>query len=146
MNISTFACASVAPIYVRRLSGGVTHYWFRPNELFAVIWWARVSPRKQFACFAIVESLRVGDAGHRLPCVQPAVRVHLFVNTRCVGKDRRVVDRVDELLRQIKDAGRDPCRIAPAYFRAAGQSLRVGREPRHLGDDSLSAVQRSERI
>lgn len=123
--------------------GGVTHYWFTAGELFAVAWWARLSPRKQFACFAVVESLRVGDAGHRLPCVRPAVRVHLFVNTRCVGNDRRAVDRANDLITQIERAGIDPCAVGSAYYHAAGQSLRVGRVPRRLKAVSVLARGRS---
>ncbi len=122
---------------------GITHHWFTPGVMFAVTWWARHSPRRQYAAFAVVETLRVGDAGHRLPCIRPAVRVHLFVNARCVGKDRRAVDRAEELVAQIEKAGLDPCVVAPAYFRAAGQSLRVGRTPRRLEGLSTHWLNRS---
>ena len=131
------------PAFVRQRRGGMMHCWFRPRSLFAVAWWARVSPRKQFACFAVVESLRVGDAGHRLPFVWPAVRVHLFINTRCVGNDRRAVDRANDLITKLERAGIDPCAVASAYYHAAGQSLRVGRTPRRLEAESFPAPERS---
>lgn len=132
------------PVRVRPLRGGVTHYWFTASQMFGVVWWARLSPRKQFASFAVVESLCVGESGHRLPCIHPAVRVHLFVSTRCVGNDRRVVDRAESLLREIEKLGLDPSCVASAYFRAAGQSLRVRREPRLLHAESTSPSCRSQ--
>lgn len=131
------------PACVRRLRGGVTHYWFTAGQVFGVVWWARLSPRKQFACFAVVETLDVGQSGHRLPCIHPAVRVHLFVSTRCVGNDRRVVDRAESLVQAIETLGLDPSCVASAYFRAAGQSLRVRREPRRLNAESPSSSNRS---
>ena len=131
------------PTVMHRRRGGVTHCWFPPGALFAVAWWVRFSPRKQFACFAVVESLRVGDTGHRLPCVRPAVRVHLFVNARCVGNDRRAVDHANDLITQIERAGTDPCAIGSSYYHAAGQSLRVGRTPRRLEAASVLAPARS---
>lgn len=132
------------PAHVCRLRGGMTHHWFTTGQVFGVVWWARLSPRKQFANFAVVETLGVGQSGHRLPCIHPAVRVHLFVSTRCVGTDRRVVDRVESLVQEIERAGLDPCRVASAYFRAAGQSLRVRREPRRLNAESTSSPNRSQ--
>ena len=131
------------PARTRRLRGGVTHYWFTAGQVFGVMWWARQSPRKQFACFAIVEALDIGQSGHRLPCIHPAVCVHLFVSTRCVGNDRRVVDRAESLVQAIENAGIDPCRVASACFHAAGQSLRVRREPRRLHAASPSLSNRS---
>jgi len=133
-----------SPTRVRRLRGGVTHYWFTASQMFAVVWWARLSPRKQFACFAVVESLGVGQSGHQLPCIRPAVRVHLFLNTRCVGNDRRTADRAESLVQAIEKSGLDPSRIASAYFRAAGQSLRVRREPRPLNAEPTSPPNRRQ--
>ncbi|MBI1374551.1 MAG: DUF2840 domain-containing protein [Phycisphaera sp.] len=104
------------PTRSRRLDSGVTHYWFMPGQLFAVMWWARLSPRKQVACFAIVEALRAGDVGYVLPCVQPAVAVHTYLNTRCVGKDRGVVALADELVTHIERQGVDPCDVAGSYY------------------------------
>lgn len=132
------------PVRVHRLLGGVTHYWFTANQVFGVVWWARLSPRKQFASFAVVETLDVGQSGHRLPCIHPAVRVHLFLSTRCVGNDRRVVDRAESLVQEIEKSGLDPSGVASAYFRAAGQSLRVRREPRRLHAESTSQSCRSQ--
>jgi len=123
--------------------GGVTHYWFRPSQVFAVSWWARLSPRRQVACFAVVEALRAGEAGYCLPGITPAVRVHAFLNTRCVGRDRGVVDRAEALIRQLEREGIDPCEAPPPYYRAAGQSLRVGREPRRLTREHLDRFLRS---
>lgn len=132
------------PAYIRWLDGGVTHYWFRPGQIFSVVWWARLSPRKQVASFAVAEALRAGEHGHLLPGVRPAVRVHVFLNTRCVGKDRRVVDRAETLIRRIERDGIEPCDLPNAYYRAAGQSLRVGREPRRLDRDDLRRFLRSQ--
>jgi len=132
-------CLRFGKSAIQRQRNSVTHHWFAPGQVLAVTWWARHSPRKQFACFAVVETLHIGDAGYRLPCIRPAVRVHLFVNTRCIGRDRRCVDRAEELIGQIEQAGLDPQAVAPAYYSAAGQSLRIGRTPRAL----TAAPQRS---
>lgn len=117
--------------------GEVTLYWFRPNQVFAVSWWARLSSRRQVACFAVVEALSAGEVGYRLPGITPAVRVHAFLNTRCVGRNRGVVDRADALIRQLEREDIDPCEAPGSYYRAAGQSLRVGREPRRLTRENM---------
>jgi len=127
----------------RASGGGVTHYWFQPGQVFAVSWWARLSPRRQVACFAVVEALSAGEAGYHLPGITPAVHVRAFLNTRCVGRDRGVVDRADALILQLERAGIDPCEAPASYYRAAGQSLRVGREPRRLTREHLDRFLRS---
>lgn len=131
------------------LEHGITHYWFRPGQMFAVLWWARLSPRKQIAGFAVAEALRAGEQGYHLPGVfsgagtVPGVRVHAFLKTRCVGRDRGVVDRADALIRQLEREDIDPCEAPSAYYRAAGQSLRVGRAPRPLVRTGLDRYLRS---
>lgn len=136
------------PADIRWVSGGtsggdVTHYWFTPGQVFGALWWARLSPRRQIACFAVVEALNIGDAGYRLPAITPAVRVHAFLNARPIGRDRRVVDDADALIRRIEFEGIEPAHVPTAYYRAAGQSLRVKREPRRLDHESLLRFERS---
>lgn len=123
--------------HVWRSGDGVTCYWFTPGQRFAVSWWARVSPRRQVAGFAVAEALRIGDDGYRLPCIQPAVSVHAFLTCRCHGDDRGVVGRADQMVREIQQADIDPCRIPPIYYRNASQALRVGRAPRRLDRDQI---------
>ena len=125
------------PQQVWRSDDGVTCYWFTPGQRFAVSWWARVSLRRQVAGFAVAEALRIGDAGYRLPCIQPAVGVHAFLLCRCRGDDRGVVGQADQMIREIQQADIDPCRVPPVYFRIASQALRVGRAPRQLDRDQL---------
>jgi hypothetical protein len=124
----------------RRQSGnGLTTYWFAPGRRFGITWWARVSPRRQVAGFAVAEALDAGHGGFRLPCVDRAVAVHAFLHCRCVGKDRGVVGRAVELIQNIHDAGVDPCIVPPVYYRFAGQALRVGRAPRTINPNELFA-------
>ena len=125
------------PQHVWWSGDGVTCYWFTPGQRFAVSWWARVSPRRQIAGFAVAEALRVGDSGYRLCCIQPAVRLHAYLTCRCRGDDRGVVGRADQMVRQIQQADIDPCRVPAVYFRIAGQALRVGLAPRQLDRDQL---------
>jgi hypothetical protein len=125
------------PVRLQRIDDGLTHYWFQPGQTFAIAWWARVSPRRQFAAFAVAESLPVGQAGLGLPCVHPAVRVHAFLNCRCVGKDRGAVGCADELVQRIQSADIDPFRVPPIYYRLAGQALRVGHAPRRIDREEL---------
>lgn len=132
------------PVRSRRLAGGVQHYWFAPGQLLGVCWWARVSPRRQVAGFAVAETLAPGERGHLIlsagggpPCVRPAVRVHAFLCSRCVGDDRGVAGRAEQWVEQLRRAGVDPCRVPAAYWRLAGQALRVGRVPRPLSDREI---------
>ena len=131
------------PLRTRRAGDGQTHYWFQPGHVFAVLWWARLSLRKQVACFGVLEAREPGEAGYRLPAIDRAVRVHTFLNARCVGKDRRAVDRAEALIRGMEREQIDPCRVRSAYFRAAGQSLRVGHEPRRLDREAFLRSLRS---
>ena len=126
------------PRHIRRLDNGVTHYWFTAGQRFAVLWWARVSARRQFAAVAIAEALEVGQAGFLLPCIHPAVEVHAFLNCRCVGKDWGAVARADDLIHRIQHADIDPRRVPPIYYRLAGQALRVGHAPRRIDREQLA--------
>lgn len=131
------------PGLIRWEAPNVTHYWFRPGELFGIVWWARLSPRRQIACFAVAEAIDIGQQGHVLPGIHPAVRVHAFLVARPVRDDRRAVDRADALIGRIERAGIEPEDVPASYYRAAGQSLRVGREPRKLERAALRRFRRS---
>ena len=120
------------PQYIRRFDNGLTHYGFAPGQRFALMWWARLSPRRQIAGFAVAEALEFGRAGHHLPCIRPAVEVHAFLCCRCTGKDRGIVGRADELVRSIQQADIDPCIVPPVYYRLASHAIRVGHAPRRL--------------
>lgn len=125
------------PGRIERVRDGLTHYQFAPGAPFGFMWWARLSPRRQVAGFAVVEALAARQRGYRVPCVDCAVQVHAFLNCRCVGKDRGVVGRADALIRHIQQAEIDPCAVPTTYYRLASQALRVGREPRRLSRDEL---------
>ena len=117
---------------IREHGDGFQNLWFGPQQIFAVVWWARISPRKQWACFAVVESLSTLCVGYHLPCITPAVRVHMWLGCRCRGSDRGVVAQAEAMIRGIETQQIDPADVPAAYYRAAGQSLRVGRQPRRL--------------
>ena len=111
---------------------GATQYWFAPGQIFGCQWWARLSPRKHWACFAVVESLASSNVGYRVPNINPAVRIHAWLSGPCRHLDCGAVTQADSLIDQIESEHIDPSCVAAAYFRAAGQALRVGRRPRHL--------------
>ncbi len=113
-----------SPTRMWRIDESLTHYWFQPGDTFAVSWWARVSPRRQFAAFAIAQALGPGHSGFRLPCIDPAVNVHAFLNCRCIGKDQGVVAGADEMIHWIEQDDIDPCCVPPIYYRLAAQALR----------------------
>jgi len=125
------------PRSVRRFGNGLTHYGFTSGQRFALMWWARLSPRRQVTGFAVAEALELGRSGYHLPCIEPAVQVHAFLTCRCMGKDRGIVGRVDELIRAIQQADIDPCIVPPVYYRLASQAIRVGREPRRIDRNQL---------
>lgn len=125
------------PRGMERGRDGLTHYRFAPGAPFGFMWWARLSPRRQVAGFAVVEALAAGQRGYRVPCVDRTVQVHAFLNCRCVGKDRGAVGRADELIRSIQQSDIDPCIVPAAYYRLASQALRVGHPPRQLDRDEL---------
>lgn len=120
------------PQHVEQLRDGLTHYTFMPGQRFGFMWWARLSPRRQVAGFAVAEALRAGEFGYRIPCVQPVVQVHAYLTCRCVGQDRGVVGRAEDLIREIQQAEIDPSHVPPVYYRLASQALRVRHEPRRL--------------
>ena len=125
------------PLETQVTGHGTTHHWFEPGRVFAVVWWARVSPRKQWACLAVAESLHASETGYRLPCVIPAVKVHVWLANRCRGNDRGVVEQADAVIRNIEAQEIDPSDVPAAYYRAAGQSLRVRHQPRLLTREHL---------
>ena len=125
------------PLQMRPIGDSVTHYWFAAGQRFGVLWWVRHSPRKQFTAFAVAEALGPGQTGYRLPCITPAVHVHAFLHCRCIGKERGVVGRADELLRQLQQSSIDLCIVPPVYYRLVAQALRVGQQPRRLNRQSL---------
>lgn len=136
------------PARSRRTGDGLRHYWFSPGQLLGVWWWSRLSPRRQVAGFAVAETLATGRSGHlilsaveRVPSVRPAVRVHLFLSGRCVGDDRGMAGRAERLVDGMRRVNVDPCHVPPAYWRLAGQALRVGRTPRRLTDREIARYQ-----
>ncbi len=116
--------------------GSVTFYHFAPGQRFGYLWWCAY-PRRQVAGLAVAEALRVAQCGYRLPCVDRALHVHAFLSCRCIGNDRGIVGRADELIHSIEQSDIDPCLVPPVYYRLVSQALRVGHEPRRIDRDQL---------
>ena len=58
---------------------GHTVYYFRPGQIFAVLWWRRYSEDRQNRTLAVVEALPPNKTGRVLPGIDRAVTVHALV-------------------------------------------------------------------
>ena len=106
-------------------------YYFRPGQIFAVVWWRRYSPDRQHRTLAIVEALPAGNGSHsaghpsrrRGPCPRP--------QHGPAGQDE-AVDRLLDLIEDLKQRGRNPAEMPAAFWTDTVQELLLSQVPLEL--------------
>lgn len=109
-------------------NGRAIHY-FRPGQIFAVVWWRRYSPDRQHRTLAIVEALSVGNVGRVLPGIHPAAAVHVLVRQYGPAGQDEAVDRLLDLIEDLKHWGRNPAEMPAAFWTVAAQELLLCQVP-----------------
>ncbi len=103
-------------------NGCISHY-FRPGQLFAVVWWRRYSHDRQHRTFAVLESLPAGKRGRFLPGIHPGVAVHVLVRQHGPAGQDEAVDRLLDLIEELNCRGRNPAEMPTAFWTEAVQQL-----------------------
>jgi len=108
--------------------GRAVHY-FRPGQIFAVVWWRRYSPDRQHRTLAIVEALPVGSVGRVLPGIHPGAAVHVLVRQCGPAGQDEAVDQLLDLIEDLKHRGRNPAEMPAAFWTDAAQELLLCQAP-----------------
>ena len=120
---------------------GHISYYFRPGQLFAVVWRRRYSPDREHRTFAVLESLPAGKSGQILPGIQPGVAIHALVRQHGPAGQDEAVDRLLDLIEELKYRGRNPAEMPAAFWTEAAQSLLLCDEPlESFGIESLACL------
>jgi hypothetical protein len=109
-------------------NGHVRHY-FRPGQLFAVVWWRRYAFGRQHRTFAVLEALPDGKKGRILPGIHPGVAVHALVRQHGPAGQDEAVDRLLDLIEALNCRGRNPAEMPAAFWTEAAQRLLLCDEP-----------------
>ena len=106
-----------------------TIYSFRPRQIFAVVWWRRFSLDRQHRTLAVVESLAPGTVGRALPGIRPGVAVHALVRQHGPAGQDEAVDRLLDLIEDLKHRRRNPAEMPAAFWTDTVQDLLLCQEP-----------------
>jgi len=121
-------------------NGRVSHY-FRPGQLFGVVWRRQYAQDRQHRTFAVLESLPAGKSGQILPGIQPAVAIHALVRQHGPAGQDEAVDRLLDLIEELKCRGRNPAEMSAAFWTEATQRLLLFDEPlESFGIESLACL------
>jgi len=121
-------------------NGRVSHY-FRPGQLFAVVWRRQYAHDREHRTFAVLESLPPGKWGHILPCIHPGVAIHALVRQHGPAGQDEAVDRLLDLIEELKCRGRNPAEMPAAFWTDATQRLLLCDEPlESFGIESLACL------
>ena len=94
---------------------GHTTYYFRPGQIFAVLWWRRYSEDRQQRTLAVVEAMSADKTGHILPGIDRAVAIHALVPQHGPAGQDGPLDQLLDLIEDFKSNGVAPTKF-PAEF------------------------------
>jgi hypothetical protein len=121
-------------------NGRISHY-FRPGQLFAVVWRRQYANDREHRTFAVLESLPASKNGQILPGIHPGVAIHALVRQHGPAGQDEAVDRLLDLIEELKYRGRNPAEMSAAFWTEATQRLLLSDEPlESFGIESLACL------
>jgi hypothetical protein len=91
-------------------------YHFHPSQIFGVLWWRRCSEDRQHRALAIVQAVSADEAGHELPGIHGGVAVHAIVDQYGPAGQDGSVDRLLDLIDDLKLRGRKIETLPPSFW------------------------------
>lgn len=104
----------------------ITTSYFRPGQVFAVLWWRRYSQDRQHRTLAVAEALPAERTGCILPGVDRAVAVHALVPQHGPAGQDGAVDQLLDLIEDFKSNGTNPTKFPPEFWRQTVRDLLLG--------------------
>ena len=103
-----------------------TNYYFRPGQIFAVLWWRRYSQDRQHRTLAVAEALPAEQTGCILPGVDRAVAVHALVPQHGPAGQDGTVDQLLDLIEDFKSNGTNPTKFPAEFWPQTVRDLVLG--------------------
>ena len=103
-----------------------TTYYFRPGQIFAVLWWRRYSQDRQQRTLAVAEALPADQTGCILPGVDRAVAVHVLVPQHGPAGQDGAVDQLLDLIEDFKSNGTNPTKFPAEFWPQTVRDLVLG--------------------
>lgn len=103
-----------------------TIYYFRPRQIFAVLWWRRYSQDRQQRTLAVAEALPAEQTGCILPGVDRAVAVHALVPQHGPAGQDGAVDQLLDLIEDFKSKGTNPTKFPAEFWPQTMRDLLLG--------------------
>ena len=107
---------------------------FQPGAIFSMLWWRRLSRRRQHRTLAILEAPRLRVEGDPVPDIHPGAIVHVFMDQYGPPGRERSVDLMLDLIQCLRDHNTEPAHVAPGYWRRASCRILLGQRPPDLAD------------
>lgn len=119
---------------VSDISGTQIVRLFRPGSIFAMVWWRKLSHRRQHRTLAILEAPRARDQGDSVPEIHPRAIVHVFMDQYGPAGQERSVDLMLDLIQDMRKQDIEPAHVSTKFWRHAGQRIMLAQPVRRLAD------------
>ena len=100
-----------------------TVYYFRPGQIFAVLWWRRYAHDRQNRTLAVVEALPPDKTGRVLPSIDRAVAIHALVPQPGPAGQDGPLDQLLDLIEDFKSNGANPTKFSAEFWPQTVQDL-----------------------
>jgi hypothetical protein len=124
-------------------SGTETVRLFSPGAVFCIVWWQRLSHKKQHRTLTILEAPRVRGDGDAVLNVHPAAIVHVFMDQYGPPGQERSIDQMLDLIQRTRDRGIEPASVTTRYWRRASRRILLAQNPPELTDGDFSSQEQS---
>ena len=128
-----------APGSIRRLlfgrpaeqdrSGPDTVYRFTPGDIFAAVWWRRLSGGRQHRILAVLGGLEDPPARIILPGLKLRTPIQVMLDQHGPAGQDGAIDEFTDHVYRLQRAGIDPADLTPGYYRRAACAIMSLRRP-----------------
>lgn len=98
-------------------------YYFRPGQIFAVLWWRQYAQDRQNRMLAVVEALAGDKAGRVLPGIDRAVAIHALVPQHGPAGQDGPLDQFLDYIEDFKSNGVNPTKYPAEFWSQTVQDL-----------------------
>jgi hypothetical protein len=128
---------------ITAVSGTETVRLFSPGAVFCIVWWRRLSHKRQHRTLTILEAPRVRGDGDSVLDVHPAAIVHVFMDQYGPPGQERSIDQMLDLIQIMRDRGIEPASITARYWRRASRRILLGQSPPEIADGDFPSQEQS---
>lgn len=100
-----------------------TVYYFRPGQVFAVLWWRRYAHDRQMRTLAVLEALLAERGSRLLPGLDRAVAIHALVPQSGPAGQDGPLDQFLDFIEDFKFNGVNPTQFPAEFWPQTVQDL-----------------------